>query len=83
MEYILYFLYTVMGVACFYLFRTLLCLTWNMEMYKATFENTRKGVMSVCYLEWNIDEAIFHPKHYLKWSPSQWIKYQRKLHDPE
>lgn len=34
------------------------------------------------YARLDVYECIFHPKHLLRWTPKQFIKYQKKMHPP-
>jgi hypothetical protein len=53
-------------------FRCIAALVWNDELCDIALS---KHSRSTWYTEWNIIDAIFNPRHYLKWTTKQWAEY--------
>lgn len=66
--------YVVLIVGCFFILRCLFALVWNHEMANIARKENNFGYW---YRNWEPVTAIYNPKHWLKWTTGQWVKYQK------
>ncbi len=68
----MYFIFLLLTINIFYLIRACISLHWNEGLFKIAIEEDGS---STWYHKWDIVEAIFHPKHFSKWTTDDWFKY--------
>jgi len=67
----------VISVLGFFVIRCFFGLSINTALHNIVIESSDNWDW---YKYWSPADAVFNPVHFLKWTPNQWYKYQKKLY---